>query len=58
MTRFFAHMIRRFSSRRQRRDDVWIEVALGEIERAKQTIDSVPEQHPFELRYHQIEKVE
>ena len=39
-------------------EDVWIEVALGEIERAKQTIDSVPEQHPFELRYHQIEKVE
>ena len=39
-------------------EDVWIEVALGEIERAKQTIDAVPEQHPFELRYHQIEKVE
>lgn len=39
-------------------EDVWIEVALGEIERAKQTIDAVPEQHPFELRYNQIEKVE
>ena len=39
-------------------EDVWIEVALGEIERAKQTIDAVPEQHPFELKYHQIEKVE
>ena len=39
-------------------EDVWIEVALGEIERAKQTIDAVPEQHPFELRYQQIEKVE
>ena len=39
-------------------EDLWIEVALGEIERAKQTIDSVPEKHPFELRYHQIEKEE
>jgi len=39
-------------------EDVWIEVALGEIERAKQTIDAVPEQHPFEMKYHQIEKVE
>ena len=39
-------------------EDFWIEVALGEIERAKQTIDAVPEQHRFELRYQQIEKVE
>lgn len=38
-------------------EDVWIDVALGEIERAKQTIDAVPKQHPFELRYHRISKV-
>lgn len=38
-------------------EDVWIDVALGEIERAKQTINSVPNQHPFQLRYHQIQKV-
>ena len=38
-------------------EDVWIEVALGEIERAKQTIDTVPKQHPFEIKYHKIEKV-
>ncbi len=38
-------------------EDVWIDVALGEIARAKQTIDAVPKQHPFELRYHKIEKV-
>ncbi|MGH9426780.1 MAG: helicase-related protein, partial [Terriglobia bacterium] len=38
-------------------EDVWIDVALGEIERARQTLDAVPKQHPFELRYHKIEKV-
>jgi hypothetical protein len=38
-------------------EDVWIDAALGEIERARQTIDSVPVKHPFEIRYHRIEKV-
>jgi len=38
-------------------EDVWINVALGEIEQAKQTIDAVQKQHPFEIRYHHIEKV-
>lgn len=38
-------------------EDVWIDVALGEIEKAKQTIDALPKQHPFQLRYHQIKKV-
>jgi hypothetical protein len=37
---------------------VWIDIALGEIERAKRTIDAVPKQHPFELRYHTVEKVD
>ena len=30
---------------------VWIDVALGEMERARATIDAVPSRHPFELRY-------
>jgi len=38
-------------------EDVWIDVAQGEIEKAKQTIDAIPEQHPFEIKYHRIEKV-
>ena len=32
-------------------EDVWIEVAKGEIERAEQIIDNVPEKPPFEARY-------
>lgn len=32
-------------------EDVWIEVAKGEIESAKQIIDNVPKKHPFENRY-------
>lgn len=39
-------------------EDVWIDIALGEIERAKKTIDAVPKKHPFGLRYHTIEKVD
>lgn len=39
-------------------EDVWIEVALGEIEEAKCTIDAVPNQHPFKLRYHEVAKVD
>jgi superfamily II DNA or RNA helicase len=38
-------------------EDVWIDLALGEIDRAKKTIDAVPARHPFELRYHKVEKV-
>ncbi len=37
--------------------DIWIDAALGEIEQAKQIIDAVPNQHPFELRYHQVKHV-
>ncbi len=33
-------------------EDVWIHVALNEIEEAKRKIDAIPKQHPFELRYH------
>jgi hypothetical protein len=38
-------------------EDVWIDVAMGEIEDAKRRIDNMPEKHPFELKYSKIEKV-
>jgi hypothetical protein len=38
-------------------EDVWIDVALGQIEQAKTTIDAVPKQHPFELKYREMQKV-
>ena len=39
-------------------EDVWIDVALGEITRAKQTIAALPKKHPFALKYHRLEKVD
>lgn len=33
-------------------EDVWIDVALNDIEEAKRKINTIPKQHPFELRYH------
>lgn len=39
-------------------EDVWINVALGKREEAKRTIDAVPEQHPFELRYREVRPVD
>jgi hypothetical protein len=38
-------------------EDVWIEVALGEIDQARKTIDAVPQQHPFELKYHTLTSI-
>ncbi len=38
-------------------EDVWVQVALGRVEEARQTIDAVPEQHPFALRYHKQNEV-
>lgn len=38
-------------------EDVWIEVVLGDIEKAKQVINLVPKQHPFEMKYSKVEKV-
>ncbi len=32
--------------------DVWVDVALNNIQEAQRKIDSVPTHHPFELRYH------
>lgn len=51
------HIYRLFGQLPDVLEDVWIDVALGEIERAKQIIDEVPEQHPFELRYSKVEKL-
>ena len=38
--------------------DVWIDTALGDIEKAKQTIDAVPEAHPFEVKYENVERID
>jgi Helicase conserved C-terminal domain len=39
-------------------EDVWVEVALGAVERAKAIIDAVPQRHPFEMRYQSIERID
>ena len=39
-------------------EDVWVKVALGQAEEAKRTIDRVPQQHPFELRYHEVKPID
>lgn len=38
-------------------EDVWIDIAIGDIEKAKQSINAVPKQHPFEIKYSRVEKV-
>lgn len=40
-------------------EDVWVEVAQNEIEKAKQIINNVPKQNPFKCKYqNNIEKVD
>ena len=39
-------------------EDVWVEVALGELAEAQRTIDAVPRQHPFALRYREVRHVD
>jgi superfamily II DNA or RNA helicase len=39
-------------------EDVWIDVALGELEQAKKRINATPAQHPFDIRYRKVEKVD
>lgn len=39
-------------------EDAWVEVALGSKEKAREIIDAVPIQHPFEMKYNRIEKVD
>ena len=38
-------------------EDAWIDAALGEIERARRTIDALPRQHPFDIKYRKIENL-
>lgn len=38
-------------------EDVWIQVALGEIEAARQQLDAAPKQHPFDLKYRDVKPV-
>ncbi|WP_020507582.1 phospholipase D-like domain-containing anti-phage protein [Lamprocystis purpurea] len=39
-------------------EDLWIDLALGEVDAARKTIDAVPRRHPFQLRYHRVERVD
>ena len=39
-------------------EDVWVQVALGQIEEARRTIDAVPTEHPFEVRYRDVSHVD
>jgi superfamily II DNA or RNA helicase len=39
-------------------EDVWVAVALGNREEAQRIIEAVPQQHPFEVRYSAVEKVD
>jgi hypothetical protein len=32
-------------------EDVWIQVALDDIDKANRIIDEVPKSHPFKLKY-------
>lgn len=32
-------------------EDVWIDIALGNIEKANKIIGEIPKYHPFQLRY-------
>lgn len=39
-------------------EDVWVDVALGDVEHAKQRINAVPKKHPFELRYREPKAID
>jgi hypothetical protein len=38
-------------------EDLWIQIAMGEMALVKQTIDAIPKQHPFEIKYHKLQKI-
>jgi len=38
-------------------EDVWIDVALGEVEKARQELDRLPVHNPFDERYGRIQSV-
>ena len=33
-------------------EDVWVAVAVGDMEEAKKKINEIPQQHPFAMKYH------
>lgn len=39
-------------------EDVWVAMAVGEKEEARRIIEALPKEHPFEMRYTKVEKVE
>lgn len=39
-------------------EDVWIDIANGEVEKAKKLIDSVKPKHPFDERYNRISEID
>ncbi|MDR3576900.1 MAG: helicase-related protein [Anaerolineaceae bacterium] len=39
-------------------EDAWVALAIGEKEEAKRIIDALPKNHPFEIRYTKVEKVD
>ena len=39
-------------------EDVWIDIANGEVEKAKKLIDSVKPQHPFDEKYNRVSDID
>ncbi len=39
-------------------EDAWVRMALGEKEEAQRIIEALPKEHPFEIRYTRVEKVD
>lgn len=39
-------------------EDAWVELAIGEQERAREIINNVPNRHPFEMKYDKIENID
>jgi superfamily II DNA/RNA helicase len=39
-------------------EDAWVKVALGEQVEAQKVIDAIPQSHPFDLRYTQVEPID
>ncbi|NDD29918.1 MAG: helicase SNF2, partial [Proteobacteria bacterium] len=37
-------------------EDVWVEVALGEMAQAEKRLDETPKEHPFDLKYRHVKK--
>jgi SNF2 family DNA or RNA helicase len=39
-------------------EDAWVKIALGEKEEAKKIIEALPKEHPFEVKYSKVDKVD